>query len=160
MRSAVGFVILLTAFSNASLAQDKTQDKAAAKTPSDKEIIDMVGNRMSKAFPKFGYPVDMSPSKTGDKQLVFMDYGAYGFKVGDKVVTTCFFFSDWKGAVFGAKMGDSKEEVVKKLGKPASISKMSDGLPYLEWSFKDQPGTLEINFDKDNKMTRAIVSAD
>ncbi len=129
--------------------------------PNEKEIIDLVGSRMSKAFSVCGYPNDvLATDVSSDDPEVLLDYGPYGFKIENRIADCCIFFSDWKGTVYGAKIGDTQDDVIKKLGKPESINKDSDGLPYLVWSFKDQPGYLMINFDKTNKMDRAVVNAE
>jgi len=152
--AAAGFLSIPSA-----LAQDTKADrKAATALPSDKLLAEVVGGRMSKLFPKFGYPVDVFTSDaSSNKPSVFLDYDSYGFKIRNKVVGSCMVFSDWKGTVFNATMGDSQDEIVKKLGKPKTSDKGDDGLPYMKWSFKDWDGSLEIDFDKDNKMYRAVI---
>jgi hypothetical protein len=166
MRAAFCVAVLLAvvgAVIAASVQADdaKTSSSTQGAPPSDKEIINVVGDRMSKVFPKFGYPEDMFASDaSSDTPAVFLDYGSYGFKIRKKVVYCCMFFTDWKGTILGAKMGDSLDDVVKKLGKPKTSDKDDDGLAYMLWSFKEWDGTLEVDFDKDNKMKRAVVSAD
>jgi hypothetical protein len=153
-------IVLLGGTPLGSALADDTQSRSKAP-PSDKEVADMVGCRMSKLFAKFHYPQAMFATEaTSNNPKVFLDYGDYGFKISDKVVDSCMFFPGWKGTIFGAKMGDSTDEVVKKLGKPESTEKDDDGLPYMTWSFKEWDGSLEIDFDKNNKMDRAIVSVD
>jgi hypothetical protein len=159
MRVALISLLVLFGFVLIGAAEvAKSSDKAP---PSDKELIDLVGSRMSKAFAKLGYPDDLVPTDvSSDDPEVLLDYGSYGFKIENKVVDCCIFFSNWKGTVYGAKIGDSQDDVVKKLGKPTSSDKDSEGLPYLVWTFTDQEGYLMINFDKDNKMNRAVVNAE
>jgi hypothetical protein len=159
MRAVLPLVIVLSGFCWIAGTQELKSDEKAP--PTDKEIIDLVGSRMSKVFAKFGYPQDLVPTDvSSDDPEVMLDYGSYGFKIQDKVLDCCIFFSNWKGTVYGASIGDPQDEVVKKLGQPTSSDKDSDGLPYLVWNFKDQEGYLMINFDKDNKMNRAVVNAE
>ncbi|HTQ39480.1 MAG TPA: hypothetical protein VMJ32_10650 [Pirellulales bacterium] len=159
MRARLSVMFLMASLCLIAVTRELKSDEKAP--PSDKEIIDLVGTRMSKVFVKLGYPDDLLPTDVNaDDPEVLLDYGSYGFKIQNRVVDCCIFFSNWKGTVYGAKIGDSQDDVVKKLGQPESTNKDSDGLPYLVWSFKDQDGYLMINFDKDNKMDRAVVNAE
>ena len=155
--------VVLGAVITAALRADDAKSSAStpAALPGDKGIMDVVGERMSKVFAKFGYPVDVFASDlSSNNPSVFLDYGPYGFKIRKKVVVSCFFFKDWPGTILGVKMGDADSDVIKKLGKPETEDKGSDGLSYKMWSFKQWDGSLEVNFDKDNKMKRAVVSVD
>ncbi len=115
---------------------------------------------MSKVFAKFGYSQDVfATTSESNKPAVFLDFGSYGLEVYNKAVDCCMFFSDWKGAVLGIKMGDTQDAVVKTLGKPDSSDKGTDGLLYMTWPIKQWDGTFEVDFDKDNKVKRVVVTA-
>jgi hypothetical protein len=159
MRSALRIVVPLVVAGLVIGTGIRADDAKVA--PSEKQIIDVVGERMSKVFSKFGYPDDLFASDaSSDKPTVFLDYGPYGFKVRKKVVQSCMFFSDWKGTILGTKMGDTAGDVAKKLGTPETSAKGNDDLQFMTWTFKEWGGTLEADFDKDNKMKRVVVSAD
>ena len=87
------------------------------------------------------------------------DYGAYGFRVRNKVIRTCFFWADWKGPIRGIKIGDSREDVVKVLGKAPITDKDKDGVvTAYGYELKDLDSELFVNFDKDGKVWRVEVS--
>lgn len=96
---------------------------------------------------------------TPAKDDVFCDYGAYGFRVRNKAIRTCFFFSDWKGPIRGIKIGDSREDVVKVLGNVPTTAKDKNGVvTAYGYELKDPNADFFANFDKDGKMWRVEVN--
>lgn len=162
MRLAIGFILVVaTALFVPRVYADesKTGEPTEKASPTDQQVADSVGDRISKVFARFGYPADVFASDAASANpSVFLDYGSYGFKVRNKVAISGFFFREYLGTVFGAKMGDTESDVIKRLGKPKKSDKGTDGFLFMIWSFKEWNGSLEINFDENGKMKRAVVS--
>ena len=137
------------------------QDSARKDSVTDATIINLCGGRLSKVFAQCGTPVDLR-AKRGSSPAeddVLCDFGTYAFRVRDKQVRTCFFWIDWKGTVKGIKIGDTREDVVKVLGKPYIIEKDKDGVVTdYGYDLKDLDSDFFANFDKDGKVWRFEVS--
>src|SRR5262245_10904232 len=112
MRYAPCLVAVLVAVGFASQVPVKKEKDP----PTDAGIIDMVGGRFAKVYAQFGMPSDLRPirsDESADLDVVFMDYGAFGFTVLKKSIHGCYFFDSWKTDVKGIKLGDSREQVTK-----------------------------------------------
>jgi hypothetical protein len=141
-----------------SLAQESAAP--AKDTVTDAAIIAMCGGGQAKMFALYGVPEDLWATRgaTEDEDDVFLGYGAYGFKVRDKVVRVCFFFRGWKGPIRGIKIGDSCEDVAKALGNPRTTVKAKDGsITAYGYQFQDLDANFFANF-KDGKVWRVEVS--
>jgi hypothetical protein len=90
---------------------------------------------------------------------VYCDYEAYGFKVRNRIVRVCFFWEEWKGPIRGIKIGDSREDVVRVLGKAPTTVKDKDGVVIAYgYKLKDMGANFFANFDKNGKVVRVEVS--
>jgi hypothetical protein len=126
----------------------------------DTAIVSMCGARMAKMFAQYGAPQDLWADRgaTEAEDDVYLGYGAYGFKVRDKVVRVCFFFRTWQGPVRGVKIGDGLEDVVKLLGNPRTTVKDKNGaVTAYGYELKDLDAIFFANF-KDGKVWRVEVS--
>ena len=127
----------------------------------DATIINSCGGPLSKMFAQCGAPGDLRVLR-GDAPAeddVFCDYGAYGFRVRNKAIRTCFFFADWKGPIRGIKIGDSREDVVKVLGNARQPVKDKNGVvTAYGYELKDLDADFFANFDKDGKVWRVEVN--
>ena len=149
----------LTALAAASgVAQESATPAKDAVTP--EAIINMCGGSMAKMFAVYGAPGQLWADRgaTEAEDDVFFGYGAYGFKVRDKVVRVCFFFRAWKGPVRGVKIGDGLEDVVKLLGSPRTTVKDKNGaITAYGYELKDLNANFFANF-KEGKVWRVEVS--
>ncbi len=141
----------------------KAKEGAAGSKDSitDTKIINSCGDGLSKMFSRFGTPEDLRVLRgdTSAEDDVFCDYGAYGFRVRNKAIRTCFFFSDWKGQIRGIKIGDGLANVVKVLGNATTTSKDKDGaVTAYGYELKDLGADFFANFDKDGKVWRVEVT--
>ena len=141
----------------------EAQDAAApAKNAiADATIIALRGGPLAKMFAQCGVPQDLRVLR-GDSAAeddVFCDYGAYGFRVRNKAIRTCFFFADWKGPIRGIKIGDSREDVAKALGNATTTAKNKDGaVTAYGYDLKDPAADFFANFDKDGKVWRVEIN--
>jgi hypothetical protein len=145
------------------VANAGAQDGAAtAKNAiTDATIINLCGGRLAKMFAQCGTPENLQVKRGGtpDEDDVLFVYESVGFRVRDKVVRTCFFWSNWKGPIRGIKIGDSREDVVKVLGKAPTTDKDKDGaITAYGYDLKDLDADFFTNFDKDGKVWRVEVS--
>jgi hypothetical protein len=128
----------------------------------DATIIDSCGGRLAKMFAQYGTPSNVLPMRgdTPDDDDVLCDYeGAYGFRVHNKVIRFCFFWSDWKGPIRGIKIGDSRENVVKVLGTAPITVKDKDGVvTAYGYRIKDLGVEFYTDFDKDGKVKRVEIA--
>jgi hypothetical protein len=127
--------------------------------PTDDTIIDLCGARLVRVFSRLGTPTDVFATR-GDKaelDSVTLDYGSFGFRVRDKTVRACFFWSEWKDTVRGFRIGDGREQVVKALGNKYQAEKNNDGVDDYCYDLKDLDAMLWVDFDKDNKVVKVEV---
>ncbi len=158
MRLATVCAALMAALAAGAEAQDSANPAKDAIT--DATIINTCGGSMAKMFATYGAPQDMWADRgaTEAQDDVYLGYGAYGFKVRDKVVRLCFFFRGWKGPVRGIKIGDSQEDVAKALGIPRTTVKDKDGaVTAYGYELKDLGANFFANF-KEGKVWRVEVS--
>jgi len=144
-------------FAGAGVQGGASPDKEAV---TDSAIISRCGARMAKMFAQYGAPEDLWADRgaTEPEDDVFLGYGAYGFKVRDKVVRVCFFFKSWNGPIRGIKIGDGYEGVEKVLGKPRTTVKSKEGaITAYGYELKDLGANLFANF-KEGKVWRVEVS--
>jgi hypothetical protein len=94
-----------------------------ANAPTDSVIIGLCGDTLANLFAKCGPPADLF---VNDDKLPILNYGAYAFRVQNKVVTGCYFFEAWTGSFNGVKRGDTKEQAIKVLGGTYTESKGKD----------------------------------
>lgn len=158
MRMIMLCASLLACLAECANAQVTDQPRKEAIT--DTTIINTCGGRLAKMFTQFGFPSDVWADRgtTEAQDDVFLGYGAYGFKVRDKVIRVCFFFKGWKDPIRGIKIGDSLEEVVKVLGNPRTTIKNKEGvITAYGYDLKDLDAQFFANF-KDGKVWRVEVS--
>ena len=129
-----------------------------ADAPTDKTVIDLCGRRMSKVFARFGMPENVysAPLPNG-REAVMIDYGTYSFKVREKNVLVCFFWTGWKEPIHGFKIGDGRASLVKLLGDKYVVEKQADGIETYGWSLDEPEATLFAIFDKDDKVASVQV---
>ena len=129
------------------------------QTPSDASIIDMCGARLAKVFAQFGNPEEVYCIRASkpENDTVALEYGSFNFRVRDKVVRICTFFSGWKGTIKGIKIGDSREQTVSVLGPKQDSFKNEDGWDDYGWDLKASDAVLWIVFDKDDKVRTVTV---
>lgn len=127
-------------------------------SPTGAEIIDVDGCRLARVFGKCGYPASIFPSTDRKKNpTVCLEYDGYMFEIRQKGVIGCYVYAPFAGEVLGCKVGDSTDEVLKKLGRPRLEGKEKDGKQTMIWDFKDQDQDLQISF-QDKKCKSFIVS--
>jgi hypothetical protein len=137
------------------------QDATPAKQPvTDAMIIDSCGGRVGDMFARYGTPVDVVPirGKEPDEDDVICNYGAYMFRVRDRMVRCCFFLKTWKGSIQGIKIGDSRDDVVKVLGEAPIVFKDKKGVVTdYGYRMKKLGVKLYANFDEDGKLKRVEI---
>jgi hypothetical protein len=141
-------------------APTRAADPPAKSAINSETVINMCGGRLAKMFATFGTPedawADRGTSEAHDD--VFFDYGPYAFKVREKIVRVCFFFSPWSEPVRGMKIGDTPEQVIKALGKPSITVKNKEGeITAYGYEWKDIDARAFANF-RDGKIWRVEVS--
>ena len=112
-------------------------------------------------FAQCGTPTDVYVIRgdTPAEDDVLCEYGAYSFRVRNKVIQICFFWADWKGPIRGIKIGDSREDVVKVLGTAPMTFKDKNGVvTAYGYELKDLDAKFFTNFDKDGKVWRVEIS--
>src|SRR5262245_25273685 len=132
------------------------QDTKGKDAPSDEQIIDMVGGRLAKIFVRFGTPADLFPVRANESpemDLVILEYRSFAFGIRNKTVQTCYFVRGWAGTIKGIKLGDSREQVVKTLGKEYEPSDVvnNDNVYDFAWDLKETDSLLWAIFDKQDK---------
>lgn len=155
-------IVACAAVAAVILASVEAQDAEPAKPQiTDEIIINTCGGRLAKMFAQFGPPNDIKAKRgnTPAEDDVFCDYGPYGFKVRGKLVRACFFFDEWKEPIRGIKIGDSREDVAKVLGKAPSTVKNKEGaITAYGYELKDLDANFFANFDEDGKVWRVEIS--
>jgi hypothetical protein len=87
-----------------------------------------------------------------------LDYGAYGFKVRKKTVRNCLFWPNWKGTIQGVKIGDSRDDVAKVLGKPSlTFTEKTGVVSGYGYELKDLDSKLWADFDANGKVNMVEV---
>ena len=158
MRMIMACAALTVLVAASAEAQDGTTPAKDAVT--DATIINSCGGRLAKMFAQYGTPQDLRAKRGSmpDMDDVLCDYGAYGFRVRNKVVQICFFWSDWKGPIRGIKIGDTREDVVKVLGNPRITIKNKNGVvTTYGYNLKDLDVAFYVDFDKDGKAWQVEV---
>lgn len=154
MRTTLNVVAAFALAAAAIADEPKNTNRSAPTAP---EIIDLDGCRLLRVFAKCGIPDDVFPSTDSRKNpIVVLQYDGFGFEIRDKAVISCFFLAPWSVPVLNCKLGDTPEEVVKKLGQPAATVNKDD-VQSMAWAFKDRVQQLQINF-KNNKCSKIAVS--
>jgi hypothetical protein len=126
-------------------------------TPTDAAIIETCGGRLKKVFAQYGPPQDVYASGGEKNDSVTLDYGPFAFQVREKIVRICFFRSQWKGAIKGIKIGDTRDSVVKAMGEKYTTAKNADEVDDYAWELKDQDADLWVIFDKESKVASVQV---
>lgn len=127
----------------------------------DAAIIDSCGARLARMFAQFGAPSNLTVKRGGtvDEDDVFCDYGPYGFRVRNKIIRTCFFFSGWTEPIRGIKIGQSRDDVVKVMGSPRITVKDKEGvITAYGYDLNELDAEFYANFGKDGKVWRVEVS--
>ncbi len=142
-----------------TIAANAEEPKAGAPSrPSSSAIIDLDGCRLPRVFARCGYPTDVFAANDSKKNpTVCLDYDGYMFEIRDKNVIGCYFFGKYDAPVFGCKLGDSPEEVIKKLGRPRVQIDNEGGKQAMLWDFKDRDQQLQVGFEN-SKCKRIVVS--
>ncbi len=153
MRSAI--ITLLLILAGAAAADELS---SGLSPPTGAEIIDLNGCRVARVFAKCGYPTGVFPSTDGKKRpTVCLEYDGYMFETRQKGVVGCYVYAPYAGEVLGCKIGDTPEDVIKKLGRPRLEGKVKDGKQTMLWDFKDQDQDLQINFEN-NKCKLFVIA--
>jgi hypothetical protein len=126
---------------------------AAKQPPTDESVINTCGAHLPDVFARFGVPGDLRPSGDNDGG-VDLDYGAFGFKIKNKIAVATFFWSDWPGTVKGVKIGDTKDQAIKVLGPNKHTYKHPDGLEDYGWDLTTPNAILWLYLDKDGKVKK------
>jgi hypothetical protein len=157
MRIAFGAMVLCW-IATSALATEPELETGQRSYPADDAVIDLVGSAMPKVFSTFGAPEDLTvaDASTSTPSVCF-DYGPYGYIVRDKFVHSCIFWSEWKEPVLGIKLGDKADDIIATLGKPKTLTKDDKGLEHMTWPIKENGLMLLLDFDKDRKLSRAVV---
>jgi hypothetical protein len=158
MRVLMVYAALMALVVVGAEAQDGVTPAKDAVT--DATIIDTCGGRLAKMFAHFGTPQDVWVTRgdTPAEDDVLCAYGAYGFRVRSKMVRCCFFWTDWKGPIRGIKIGDSREDVVKVLGKaPVTVKDKNGIITSYGYHMKDVGVEFYTDFDKDGKVKRVEI---
>jgi hypothetical protein len=158
MRTITACAALMIALANAA-AQDATAPKK--DKISDIVVINLCGNHLTKMFLQCGTPLNVVPIRgdTEDDDEVICDYGSYMFRVRNKMIRHGFFLKDWPGPILGVKMGDSREEVLKILGKPSMTFKNKEGvITDFGFDMKELGVQVFTKFDEEGKMKRVQIA--
>ena len=159
MRLASTFAILALVFAATCLAEPPASGKHSG--PNAETIIGVRGSGLEK-LQQFGTPelVLAKRGKTPADDDVLFRYNNFILRVHQDTIKTCFIISEWKGTVRGIKMGDSREAVVKVLGKPRMVFKNKEGVETdYGYDLKDVDATLYANFDEEGKLKRVEIGA-
>ncbi|HTQ39479.1 MAG TPA: hypothetical protein VMJ32_10645 [Pirellulales bacterium] len=156
---SVGGLIVLTAamlFARLGSAQELVQGQKPL--PSVDDVAAMLKQPLASVFAKFGAPVDVFVTGAKSKDPgVIADYGKFGFEIHDKKVTNCNFWAEWPGVVFGAKIGDGPDDMVKAMGKPAEDIKNADGTEMMTWHASDKKFNISVTFTKKHISDGVII---
>ena len=143
------------------VARSEAQDAAApAKDAvSYASIIRLCGKGFPQVFAQLGIPANIRADRkdSPENDEVFCDYGAkgYGFEVRDKIVYTVYFFSEWTAPILGIKMGNSREEVERTLGKPNMVVRdEKDFITAYGYDLPQHNARLFANLDENGKLWR------
>lgn len=159
MRGISKFAVLAILVATTAMAEDPAPVKKVDAT--DEMIINARGGNLAQLFP-FGVPsiVIASRGPTKDDDDVVFGYGTFLLRVHHKTITNCFFTNDWKGTIRGVRIGDSREAVVKILGKPRIVVKNKEGVETdYGYDLKSPDAILYTNFDADGKVKRVQIGA-
>jgi hypothetical protein len=159
MRLTLTLAALAAMTVTAAGADDPGAPKQGA--PTAEAIINVCGGGLTQVF-KFGVPKHVL-AKRGDaveEDDVLFRYDDFIVRVHETTVTNCFFMSDWKGPIQGIKIGDSREDVAKVLGKPRSVVKDKDGVETAYgYGLKGTDAKLDLwaNFSEEGKVKRVEI---
>ncbi len=172
MRTIMACVTLMALAVSPAGAQDNTTPAQGAAAPAqsaaapakaaltDAKIINSCGDALAKMFSRFGTPANLLAMRgdTPDDDDVLCDYGAYGFRVHNKVITVCFFWQQWKKTIRGIKIGDSRDAVVKLLGAAPITNKDASGaVTAYGYRLKDPDVKFWANFDASGNVNRVEI---
>lgn len=156
MRLVLSLVVCLMM---SSLVYAEDSSLGAKPGLSGDTILGLCGARLAKVFDRLGTPENLRPSGDQDGS-VDIDYGTFGLKIKNKTAAACFFWNDWTGPVKGIRIGDTKEQVLKILGKNDRIYTHADGLEDYAWNFKSESILFWAWFDKNNKVRKITAELD
>jgi hypothetical protein len=147
--------VALSAFCLLALHSSRQVHAADQAFPAADAIIAVVGGSMAQACAKLGPPSEVYPADPGQ---VCIDYGPYALLIEKrKHVTGCFFWPNWTQDVCGVHLSDSRDEMVKTLGKPQfDRQTAADNTEVMEWWNGKIKVVVQIKF-KDQKCTRVMV---
>jgi hypothetical protein len=152
MRSTLPLALLLALAS--PVRADGPAPPAAATT--DATIIGLCGDSLANLFAKCGPPADIF---VNDDKLPILTYGAYGFRVENKVVTGSYFFKAWTGSFNGINRGDTKDQAIKVLGGTYKEIKGKD-FDAFGWTLPAKKAVFWLYFTKDGKVDYPQVVLD
>ena len=142
---------------NSSHAEEPSERQAI---PTADTIIDLCGGDLKKMFSKVGAPKYMVVARgdTNEEDDILCEYGDFILRVHENTVQNCFFPSNWRGSIKGIQMGDSREAVIKALGKPQKVAKDKEGVETsYGYDLKDRRATLWANFNDEGNVRRVEI---
>ena len=142
------------------LAQEAAGPAKNAVT--DATVINLCGGRLAKMFAQCGTPVDISV-KRGDTPAeddVLCNYGAYAFRVRDKLVRVLLYM----GGLEGHDQGSQDRRQPRRRGESARARPRlptrtrTARVTAYGYDLKDLDADFFVNFDKDGKVWRVEIS--
>jgi hypothetical protein len=160
MRTLMSCIALVALVS--MVAQAQNAEPSAKNAITDTMIINSFGGRLAKMFAQFGMPKDLRPKRGSEpaKDEVLCHYGAFGFRVRDKIIQSCFLWKEWERPIRGIKFDDSREDVVKVLGKAAVTVKNKKGdINAYAWELEDLDAYFVVDFDEGGKVWQIEIDS-
>lgn len=163
MRLTLTLAALAAMVVTAARAEDPDARKEGVVT--DEAIVNACGGDLTNLY-KFGVPNHIVATR-GDMpeedDVLFRYDGGFILRVHFRTITTCFFLKDWEGPIRGMKIGDSREGVVKVVGKPRSVITDKDGVE-TDYGYDLKRGDdtigLWVGFDEDGKVRRVELDSE
>jgi hypothetical protein len=131
---------------------------ADPKKPTVEALEQLIGDRLSKMVPALGPPNDVNAFRgdaaDGSNDSVSFSYDGFQVMVDSQTILGVLFTSDWKSPVEGVTIGQSIDDVIKKLG---SDFKTDDAKGYYEWKLPKIKAVLDIYPDSKKKTVDRIL---
>jgi hypothetical protein len=131
---------------------------ADPKKPTVEALEELIGQRLSKMVPAIGPPNDVNAFRgdaaDGSMDTVTFLYDGFNVMVDDKTILGVLFTYDWKSPVEGVTIGQSIDDVVKKLG---ADFKTDDAKGYYEWKLPKLKAALDVYPDSKKKTVDRIL---
>jgi hypothetical protein len=152
--------------SGAAASQDArspqaTPDPPVRPIPPAQTIINACGADLNKLFAEFGAPKYMVVARgdTNDDDDVLFEYGTFVLRIHEDKVTSCFFKSNWTGPIGEIRIGDSRENVEKVLGKPTSVLSKDGVITAYGYDLQSPKTTMYTNFNDAGAVRRVEIAA-